>query len=355
MFVWALRDKGSEWRAMRQFLERGRLPFVPLVEAVCEPFLPGSGQRPQSPGTVTNRLGVNLGALTDSGRVWVDLNHLGQIFSGSDLVELHRVLRTNQELAFNSITPVVRTSSSSDVIDEACRWAFEEGCGLGIRVDGLTRLRQKSDILVDIIRASGLRPDNIDVILDGQDLPRAVGHEEMADAFPTSQITRTFVVLAGTFPRSITDMDPDTYEHTRERGEWTTWREEMQREGNWRRPLYGDYATQPALYVPSPSFPGSPTVRYTTGETFVILRGRGAVRGQGPDYSQYIGHARFLRQQSYYRDIATTECDSYVERIAARTNGSGTPSTWRVASLERHVTVVSAQVAQFETANARMS
>src|SRR4029079_12244350 len=99
---------------------------------------------------------------------------------------------------------------------------------------------EKSSRVIDIIRASGLAPDCVDLILDAQDLPRAIGYEEMADAFPISQITRSFVVLAGTFPQSITDMDPNIYEHIRERGEWTTWREEMQREGSWRKPIYGD-------------------------------------------------------------------------------------------------------------------
>ncbi len=45
MFIWAMHDKGSEWKAIASFLAEGEMPFTPLVEAVCEPVL-HSGKSP---------------------------------------------------------------------------------------------------------------------------------------------------------------------------------------------------------------------------------------------------------------------------------------------------------------------
>lgn len=347
MFVWAMRDKGSEWRAMRRFLEAGRLPFSPLVEAVCEPYLTRSGESAKSPVEVVDALGGKVAPLTDSGRAWVDLGHLTRLFSASDVSKLHRVVRQASGLSIHLVTPVVHTSSPGEVVEAVLAWAREERSGICIRVDGGTHLSQKAVEVRTIVTESGLGGADIDLILDAQDLPRAISYETLRDAFPISQGARTWAVVAGTFPPSITDMSPEIYQHTRDRDEWLAWREEITQSGHGRLPIYGDYATQPALYTPSPPFPGSPSVRYTTGEHYVVLRGRGSSGSIGPDYTQYVGHARYLSQQPYFCDVVTTGGDAYARRIASGAHGTGNLTTWRVASLERHLSVVAAQVAQF--------
>lgn len=347
MFVWAMRDKGSEWRAMDSFLRAGALPFIPLVEAVCEPFITQRGHLPESPVAVMEKLGTRIVALTDSGRVWVDLGNLEGVFSSNDIAEMLRVVRNHRELARHLVIPVIRTSMQPPVIDAAIEWARSEGSGLCIRVDGLTALREKGRLVSDISAEAGLINESIDLVLDAQDLPLAVSHDEMRATFPLSQTARTWAVLAGSFPPSITDMPPDEYEHHRDRREWTAWRDEIEVPGAWRRPIYGDYATQPAIYSPSPSFPGSPTVRYSATEEYIVLRGRGGYGSEGADFSQFIGHARFLRQQPYFCAVTRTLGDDYVDRIASGGNGTGNLTTWRVASLQRHLSVVAAQVAEF--------
>jgi hypothetical protein len=347
MFVWAMRDKSSEWRAMESFLRAGALPFSPLVEAVCEPFMARRGHVPVNPDTAMRRLGHRIASLKDSGRVWVDLGHLERIFSSNDVVEMMRVLRQNPELAHHLVVPVIRTSMQRPVIDAAIEWAQSQGSGVCIRVDGLTGLTGKIRLVSDITAESRLPDDAIDLILDAQDLPLAVSHDEMRGAFPLTHSARTWVVLAGSFPTSITDMTPDEYEHHRDRGEWTAWREEIELPGDWRRPIFGDYATQPAIYTPSPAFPGSPTVRYSAAEEYIILRGRAGYGSVGTDYSQFIGHARFLLQQPYYCSVTRTRGDDYIEKIASGGVKTGNLTTWRVASLQRHLGVVAAQVAEF--------
>jgi hypothetical protein len=188
---------------------------------------------------------------------------------------------------------------------------------------------------------------SIDFVVDAQDLPRTYTHSDLRAAFQVCDDVRTWSVVAGTFPQGITHLSPDQYEHAQDRDEWLVWCEEvLGAQGN-RLPLYGDFATQSAIYSVSPSFPGSPSVRYSTGTKFIVLRGRGSAAGDTVDYSQYIGHARYLRSRKYFRDFVGTGADGYVERIALGTNGTGNQTTWRLASLGRHLELVAAQMTSY--------
>jgi len=340
VYVWVLRDKGSEWRTIKKFLRRGRLPFAPLVEAVCEPYL-RKGSQP-NPVEVIDGLSHRLSRLTDCDRVWVDLGNLLFLFSPGDVARLHSVVRRHLGLRSRVITPSVRTSSPPQIVRAAIEWARSEECGLCIRVDGLTHLPEKALVVNQIVADSGLTPADIDLILDAQDLPRAVSHEEMRRIVPLVSTCRTWVVAAGTFPK-ISDLEHGIYEHLLDRGEFSAWREEIETHHSGRLPLFGDYATQPSVYAPSPPFPGSPSVRYTVADGFIVLRGRG---GESGDIAQYKGHARYLRQTSYYRGVIDTPGDDYVDHIAGAHSGTGNQTTWRIASFERHVHVVNAQVAE---------
>lgn len=344
MFVWTMRDKGSEWKAMQKFVSAGKLPFTPLVEAVCEPVI----YQRKNPVAVVTDFARKVAPLADSGRVWVDLHNLLLAFSANDVAELHEVLRGSVGAMPHAITPIIRTSSPSAVRDAAFAWGRAHGSGVCIRVEGVGRLAEKAEAVRRIATAFGANLSDVDFIFDAQDLPRVVSHKELRDVFPLSQEARNWVVLGGSFPSSITDMTPDDYEHRWERREWTAWRDEMQDLGNHRPALYGDYATQAAIYAPSPPFPGSPSVRYTAGEEYVVLRGRRSA-GAG----QYIGHALYLREQPYFKEVTVTPGDVYVDRIALRTEGTGNATTWRVASLERHLHLVAAQVAPFASVLAR--
>lgn len=296
---------------------------------------------------VVKELARKVAPLCARGRVWVDLGNLSRVLSPNDLSEIHAVFGNAQNALAPPVTPVVRTSMSEVVAESAMRLGHDLGVGICIRVDGVTRLNEASNRVADIARASGLPDSEIDLIFDAQDLPRAVPYDALPSLFPLSRNARNWAVIAGSFPSSITDMHPDVYEHVRERAEWLNWHDESTRWMAGRFPIYGDYATQPAIYAPSPPFPASPSVRYTGAENFVVLRGRkGAPNGAGP----YIGHAIYLREQGYYREVMGTPGDLYVERIALRTQGTGNATTWRIASLQRHLHVVASQVESFTLA-----
>jgi hypothetical protein len=338
--ICVLRDKGSEWQAIGQMLQAGGMPVQPVIEAVCEPFIPRRGRKTPSPKYIASALAGRLSALATAGVVRVDCANLLHMLSPFDVAEFMSVVRHCLGLHAHQIVPVVRTNAPQPVVDEAIAWARAYDCGLCIRTDGLSRLAELSARVDTLLSESRLVDGMIDLITDAQDLPRLNEFPALAAAFPIATRARLWAVVAGTFPASITDLSPEKYEHTLDRDEWQVYEEEVARELNYEPPAYGDYATQAAIYKPSPAFPASPTVRYTTERGFTVIRGR---RRKNLSYEQYIGHARFLKATSYFEEITVTAGDKYVREIAKGTNGTGNPTTWRVASILRHIEMVKAQ------------
>jgi hypothetical protein len=341
MYVWVFRDKGSEWRTVSSLLREGPRTFYPLVEAVCEPFIATRSAPAKSPVEVMNKLGTRLQLLADAGVVSADLGNLRQMFSARDRIEMLRLLRRAIGPKHRAVVPVVRCSDEPEFVDAACRAALDSETGLCVRADGLTNAHDKARIVSEIIDRAGIPEHLIDFVADAQDLPRLLSHEEIVALFPIALRARSWTVVAGAFPPTITHLSPDDYEHHLERSEWLVYAEELERPTSSRSPQYGDYATQPAIYVPSPPFRASPTVRYSTGANYVVLRGRG---GDGASYDQFVGHARYVITKEYFEDVTTTLGDGYTRRIATGSAGSGNAMTWRIASLQRHVQVASAQV-----------
>lgn len=346
MYVWAMRDKQSEWQTVRSFLKSGRLPFSLLVEAVCEPFISIRDSRIRTPDEVMGALSQNLAAAAGATRVWVDFENLTLLLKDRDIAEMMSLLSRNLGIAARDVVPVLRTSSGPATQRAALSWSQLHGTGICLRVVGLSRLDDAAAAARGVIDDSGHKLAQIDLVTDAADLPRVVSHAELRAALPFIAHVRSWSHLAGSFPSSVTHLSPDEYEHSLERSEWSVWKEDVLNESEaGRAPDYGDYATQSAVYGISPGFAGSPTVRYSTEGSFKVLRGRGGV---SIDFSQFVGHARFLQRQPYFREQVDTPGDLYVDRIATGTEKTGNLSTWRVASLQRHVALASTQAASLQ-------
>lgn len=345
MYVWAMRDKQSEWNTVRSFRASGHLTFSLLVEAVCEPLISIRGSRIRTPGEVVAALAQNLVLAAPATKVWVDFENLSLVLGDHDIAEMMSLLSRSLGLTAREVIPVMRTSSGPATRRAVHTWSQMHGTGFCLRVVGLSRLGDAATAARDFIDDSGHSLSQIDLVTDAADLPRIVTHADLRSVLPFAALVRSWSHLAGSFPSSVTHLSPDDYEHSLERSEWSVWKDDVLDESEpGRAPDYGDYATQSAVYGISPGFAGSPTVRYTVDESFRILRGRG---GDKIDFSQFVGHARFLQRQPYFRARVDTLGDDYVDRIALGTEGTGNLSTWRVASLQRHVRLASVQSVAF--------
>lgn len=341
MHVWVARDKASEWKVIDAFAARGELPFRLVMEAVSEPLMPTGRGRSKTPDQVIDRLCDRLAHIARFGRVLVDLENLMLELSGADVARLADRMAARFISDGSEVVPVVRTSRPAPLAGAILNWARRSGTGLAIRTSGVTSLPEKSARVAQLAESSALPADIIDLIADAEDLPSHVPLVNFANALPLSRTSRSWSVVAGSFPAGIAELSADIHEHILERTEWLSYVEQLPTLVGQRIPAFGDYATQHARYLPSKPFAPSPSVRYSTADSYVVLRGR---RNLPNAHAQFIGHARFLRQQPYFCEIVRTSGDEYVERIAVGSNGTGNGTTWREASLSRHVSLVVAQV-----------
>ncbi|MBX9929921.1 MAG: beta family protein, partial [Gemmatimonadaceae bacterium] len=342
-----VRDKSSEWKAIRGSESAARLPMGILAEAVCEPMNRPEGRRSDAPDAVVTRLAVRIGELHDHSWVAADLHNLLLLLSPSDVATLIPILGRFGSGGNSVPIPVVRTSSPPAVRQAVYDLAQRLGKGLVLRVDGVNHLGRSVKVAETIALESGVAAQDIDLIVDAKDLPRYVPLVELHDSFPVIPSCRSWTFLSGTFPGSITDLSPSTLLHTLDRTEWSSYSEQILNLGGRRVPWFGDYATQPAEYQPSAPFRPSPTLRYTTAGGYLVLRGR---RDAPEGSTQYIGHARVLQSHPEFGSVVSGDSEAYTRRIASGTCGTGNPETWRVASLQRHTAVACAQEAAVRAA-----
>lgn len=343
MYLWVARDKASEWRAIQSNIVGGDLPFSVLAEAVCEPLRAGGRTHSNAPDAVVTRLAVRIGELPRTSWVAADLDNLLMDLSAGDVASLVPLLGRFAASGVLVPRPVVRTSTPQPVRAALFDLAGRLGNGLVIRLDGVNRIEQGARQVEAIALESGVGRGAIDLVVDAKDLPQYVSLSALHDAIELIQSCRSWTFLSGTFPASITHLHSRTLLHRLDRTEWEVYRDQMATFTGQRAPSFGDYATQGAIYKPSDPFRPSPSVRYSTETGYLVLRGR---RDAPEGHSQYIGHARVLRALPDFGSLIDGPAEDYVRRIATGLHGTGNGTTWRVASLQRHIGLVVAQEAQ---------
>lgn len=168
-------------------------------------------------------------------------------------------------------------------------------------------------------------------------------YEEFAHLIPSLDEWRTLTLLAGSFPPDLSGLAPgNTYRLPR--FEWRQW----QALDSWpmRRPAFGDYTIQYVRIkesVPSPN--PSASIRYTTEDEYLVLRGEGILNKRGPGRAQWNAWAALLMGRPEYFGATFSDGDRYIAERAIDANRSGSPQTWLRAGFSHHLTTTALQVA----------
>lgn len=163
---------------------------------------------------------------------------------------------------------------------------------------------------------------------------------------------RTFTVLGGSFPPDLMGFKtPGQYEQARE--EWTRWAAAIAHAGGLpRRPSFGDYTIQHAIYYePAPGANPSASIRYTADTYWVIMRGQGLRTPGSPGHAQYPANAGLLCARTEFCGPHFSAGDEYIWNIGSHKKGSpGTPETWLRAGINHHLAFVTRQVSAWARA-----
>jgi hypothetical protein len=210
------------------------------------------------------------------------------------------------------------------------------------------------------IAALGLKPTHTDLLVDmGVFIPgMAASHvasvRGILSSLPSVPKWRHLAIAGTAFPKSfagLANYSTNTYERT----EWLVW-DALRRsiKAPERMPLFSDYAINHPGYLEFDpvKMQLNGHIRYTTPTQFLYAKGqnlttrrRKTVVIHTPGAAQFRGIAASLVAHPDYSGPGFSAGDQYIDDVAnGKTATPGSPTTWRRAGTNHHLTLVVRQV-----------
>lgn len=252
-----------------------------------------------------------------------------------------------------TVTPVYGLERNDDLWEELGKLAMAFGKGFTFRL----RRDDLADYLIDetwgaILERTaqmGLRPQDVDILLDFADLSDTTVSEitDIAYSFLWhNQRIRDFrsVIVAGSSAlKTVTDVGKDDQKEVL-RTELHLWSELWRDMPDDFKPVYGDYGViHPDFSDLGPNKYMNAKIRYTAGDKILYFRGHGLLHPE-KDYVQYHGLASLVRSDTRFRGRGYSFGDAYLDNCAQRQSTHGSPATWVKADMNHHLTYVALQV-----------
>jgi hypothetical protein len=253
------------------------------------------------------------------------------------------------------IIPVTSTTADIATRDIATRFARESGNGLCIRIDQSHFAEPELALrITEFLKVNGLDIGNTDLLVDLQIVDDSVKPDDVLAKLvrlPDLPKWRSFIVAGGAFPKDLTHLS--VFEtHVVSRTDWKLWREIAKATELSRKPAFSDYTIQhPIFYGYIPGANVSASVRYTDDAHWQVFRGQALgyfnkkTKEKGPGAKQYVGHAKTIVEQPFYKGEQYSFGDAEIKRIAEGKDGkTGNPQKWLSIGINHHLTLVAQQI-----------
>ncbi len=189
-----------------------------------------------------------------------------------------------------------------------------------------------------------LSPSSVHLLMDLQLVnERAQTYLVLYERLPHLSAWNTVTITAGSFPPDLSHLQVG--EHPVPRVEWQLWKGIAGSRHTSRIPLFGDYTILHPFV--RPNFPGmniSASIRYTTDDYWVIMRGEGLRNEGGAGFDQYPANAELLMQRQEYCGAEFSYGDRYIFERPLKRKNPGNPTTWIAAGVNHHLTFVVRQI-----------
>jgi len=345
-YVPVLRWKRGEQRALRNLAPTVRASITPLLEPTPRQFEEWDPDHPEILDQGLAKAGQAILESWGSVPCFLDTHLIGSM-RGSGGAHPTAVAGTVASARGLKVIHVARLGSSRRHRAAVRRHHLEGGIGCAVRLvpsdftgDGL---EQSLRGLLDDLQA---QPSNTDLMLDLQ----LLGEEPMSFAriitrIPEAQRWRSFTILGGSFPKDLTGLKIGN--HLVPRLEWRWWSSQTAiRTRIARRPAFGDYTTQHAIFTEPPKRASvSASVRYTLAEHWLVMRGESVLKPDGPGYKQWPAHAQLLCKRNDFAGRDFSVGDAYIHERSRQPEKTGSAETWLCAGVNHHLTYVTSQIA----------
>jgi len=346
-YVPILRWKRGEWVALRHLAEDVRASLTPLIEITPRSFMPGRNGVAPTTSDALSRIACDLASNWGQRRAFVDLWHLPDgLRVGSGLPAL-LYLEEEARRRGVALTPVTGLGRAAEYQAAVASVVTAGQSGVCIRLvrNDLTRPSLTPD-LDALLSQLGAEQAQADLIVDLQFVGDSIPDwNRVLRSVPYRQRWRTLTVAAGTFPLDLTRFSVGA--HLLRRSDWLAWFHLARTaSASERRPTFADYAIQHGAYREPPERANvSASIRYTSHENWLIMRGRALRSDNGPGSKQYHAEAKVLCSRQEFSGEDFSYGDAYIHERSVRREPSGSPETLLRAGFNHHLTFVVRQIA----------
>jgi len=260
-----------------------------------------------------------------------------------------RIMELGEELKL-CLVPVVGLSSIPELkkISNVCNKKYKHGLCLRLFRNDFEKASFQDNIK-DFLTEYELSEDDVDIVIDFQITDsKCLEMGNYVGKLPDISRWRTLTVVSGTFPKDLSQLSPDM--HFIDRSDFIYWVNQVNSDGLSRKPAFGDYTIQHPIFIePAPGANPSASIRYTTNDKWLIMRGlalRGEIKGiKSPGHAQYPLLARLLTEQKEFFGADFSYGDGYISEMAnIDTKKTGNPRTWLRAGINHHLACTISQV-----------
>lgn len=351
-YIPILKGKEGEFSALRDLSSQTRSRITPVVEVPPTPWDYFNDTEQRTLGEHVHRVVTRLAACWGTAsELFVDLELVGDgpMADGRHPVQAFLQEARGEGLVAIPVTSLGRSAEHQRAVQEAVQ-ADRHGVCLRFESDDFEALADMGSAISDLVRALGVTPSDIDVLLDfGAVLPNqgpqvALAARSLILTLPAVGDWRTLTFAASSFPENLTAFGPDSITSIA-RAEWIAWTSLVRHGGTLPRiPRFADYGVgHPVLLDVDPRIMQmSANIRYTTPNDWLIAKGRG-VKRQG--FEQFHDLSERVSALPEFKGGSYSWGDAYIQRCATRNEGPGNATTWRRVGTTHHVTLAAEQVA----------
>lgn len=360
-YIPILRWKAAERGALQNLKPEHKTDITPLIEFIMPQ--PNNDDKKTPKDLLKESIDVFLESLLSiteqimknwgQNAIFIDV----QLIDGSIRADaLEKILNHGKQMNIFmipvvNIIPVIGFEADTKTRQVAVEFAKKSGNGLCIRItdSNFNEMSLASDI-DNFISKNGLDLKNMDLLIDFKIIDEKISCGSLMkkiNSISHLEGWRTFIVAGGAFPKDLSHLEKHG-QYNISRADWKIWTQLIEKLK--RPPSFADYAIQYPIYAPPQTSASNPSasIRYTTENDWVVVRGEGLRNPKGAGFKQYPAQAKLLAdQKKIFKGENFSFGDSYIAEKAKdiKTKKTGNPKTWLEAGINHHLTLVASQIA----------
>jgi len=257
-----------------------------------------------------------------------------------DFAKVEEIFNILWSAGINAI-PVIRVDYTDRILN-AFKSILTEGEPISLRVTQEFTIPAYFDVAIERVKTFfKITSESINLIIDYSFIDRDTVAPTVDSAITlinhiSSEKFLSVTIAAGSFIKDLSSIIPDTVVNLT-RWEWNLRAQLQISLENADSIRYSDYATRYPIYeYNAQPYAGSSSIRYTTENGFLILRGQ--LPSIHPDgMGQYHNKCGLLIRNPNYDGPAFSLPDTSIEDCANRIISSGNPEVWVKISTARHI------------------